>query len=182
MRQFFLYIKELIVYLFQFLFTKEGREATRAGIGKRSNGEIRSPETFEEAVQYFSKIIRGIRKSEYIYLVNQKTPQLFAACLHHGMGRFIRNNWKLWDENSELHKHMATRFKLFHADDMSGLIMMCSYQQLNHLPLTPIPFSEHYIEYWKNLEENKTQGEAVTIFMDADGIVTTSPPEKKDDA
>lgn len=150
----------------KFTFTREGREATLAGINP--------PETFEEAVNQFSKVVKGMKGEDRIYLVNQKTAELFAATLHHNMGRFIRNKWGIWSDACPLRDHMKRRFGVEHPDDISSIIMMCSWQQLNRLPLTPIPFAEACIEYWKSVE-NQPANKSYTIHveMGEDGTIRT---------
>lgn len=45
-----------------------------------------------------------------------------ALLVHHTLGRWIRNNWGLWDEHSELKLNMA-KLGNIHPDDMSNFII-----------------------------------------------------------
>ena len=45
-----------------------------------------------------------------------------ALSVHHTLGRWIRNNWGLWDEQSELKLNM-TKLGNIHPDDMSNFII-----------------------------------------------------------
>ncbi len=45
-----------------------------------------------------------------------------ALSVHHTLGRWIRNNWGLWDEQFELKLNMA-KLGNIHPDDMSNFII-----------------------------------------------------------
>ena len=45
-----------------------------------------------------------------------------ALSVHHTLGRWIRNNWGLWDEQSELKLNMA-KLGNIHPADMSNFII-----------------------------------------------------------
>ena len=45
-----------------------------------------------------------------------------ALSVHHTLGRWIRNNWGLWDEQSELKLNMV-KLGNIHPDDMSNFII-----------------------------------------------------------
>ena len=49
---------------------------------------------------------------------------------HHFTGRWIRNNWGLWDNKSKLHKAF-NEIGIHHPDDMSGIIMETAHRILN---------------------------------------------------
>ena len=51
--------------------------------------------------------------------------------LHHlDIGMWIRNHWGLWKGNTALHKMFIDR-KIYHPDEMSGLILRFYYEYLN---------------------------------------------------
>lgn len=52
------------------------------------------------------------------------------ADYHHTMGGSIRNEWGLWDENSDLHKWFNS-IGIYHPDDMSGIILDTTHRILN---------------------------------------------------
>lgn len=45
-----------------------------------------------------------------------------SLSVHHTLGRWIRNNWGLWDEHSELKLNIA-KLGYIHPDDMSNFII-----------------------------------------------------------
>ena len=55
-----------------------------------------------------------------------------ALSVHHSLGRWIRNNWGLWDEQDNKLKSNLRKLKFEHPDDMSNYIIKL------------------YIEYLKN--------------------------------
>jgi hypothetical protein len=68
------------------------------------------------------------------------------ARLHHGLGRWIRNNWDLWQGGA-----LAEYFKslgLSHPDDMSGLILESFWHHLRNEPLDIAAQIKAYQEYW----------------------------------
>uniref|UniRef100_A0A6M3IXA9 DUF6794 domain-containing protein n=1 Tax=viral metagenome TaxID=1070528 RepID=A0A6M3IXA9_9ZZZZ len=68
---------------------------------------------------------------------------------HHSAGRSIRNNWGLWDPESHLHKEFNS-IGIFHADDMSGIILETAHRILNGKPIDLIGQVNGYKEYWKD--------------------------------
>jgi hypothetical protein len=111
------------------------------------------PTTFEEAVSGMTHIISVMREEDKDYLINQKTAELFAASLHHNIGRSIRNNWMLWDKTSPLVRHFEIRYGVTHADDISGIVIMCTWQFLNSQPMTPEKYAKSCIDYWKKISK-----------------------------
>lgn len=69
---------------------------------------------------------------------------------HHGIGCWIRNNWGLW-AGSEL-KNYFKLLGLYHADDISGVILRSFYRHLRQEPLKIDEQIKHYHDYW---EKNK---------------------------
>ena len=79
----------------------------------------------KEAINELDKIISDEDK-EYL-LTDNVSPLL----VHHSLGRWIRNNWGLWEDKSELKLNMI-KLGFIHPDDMSNYII------------------EQFIEYLKN--------------------------------
>lgn len=69
---------------------------------------------------------------------------------HFSLGMSIRNNWKLWDENSELHKSFKEDLGLFHADDMSSIILRAAESTARGEPVDPKSWAGKNINYWKD--------------------------------
>ena len=56
-----------------------------------------------------------------------------VATTHHSVGRWIRNQWGLW-QGSPL-KEYFLELGVEHPDDMSGIIIRCFHRHLNGKPL-----------------------------------------------
>jgi hypothetical protein len=72
---------------------------------------------------------------------------------HHGFGRWIRNNWGLWDKESPLHQYF-NKLGLWHADDMSSLIIKSYHRHINKKEINLKEQVDHYLEYWREYEQN----------------------------
>lgn len=75
--------------------------------------------------------------------------------LHHSLGTWIRNNWGLWKQDTELYNTLK-RMGLWHADDMSGVIITSYHRKINGKELNIKEQIQHYTDYWKEYE--KTNG------------------------
>lgn len=81
------------------------------------------------------------------------SEEKFVPSLHHNIGRWVRNNWGLWDEKSKLHKWFKA-IGIWHADDMSGIILTSYYRKTHNLPIRLREQIQHYVEYWQVQEED----------------------------
>jgi len=61
---------------------------------------------------------------------------------HFGLGMWIRNNFKLWEEKSELKNWFIDNYFIDHPDDISSIILLYYYQKKN----------EHKIDLSKQLK------------------------------
>jgi len=84
-----------------------------------------------------------------------------TAGIHHGLGTSIRNNWNLWNPDSELHKYFNT-IGIAHADDMSGIIFDSLHRKINK---KEINLEEQVTRYWKHW-----------FIMDSAGAREVLPP------
>lgn len=65
---------------------------------------------------------------------------------HMGLGLWLRNNWGLWS-NSRLAKWFKLQ-GLFHADDMSGVILVSYHRYLNQEPIKLSEQVSSYQVFW----------------------------------
>lgn len=85
------------------------------------------PTTPEEAIQVLDILLSDDDKD---YL---RTEENAAIKVHHSLGRWIRNNWGLWaDETNELKTHFINK-GVTHPDDMSYAI---TEEYVKHLKKT----------------------------------------------
>lgn len=71
---------------------------------------------------------------------------------HHGIGRWMRNNWGLWG-GSEL-KDWFIKKGITHADDMSGIILKKFEKDLQNKQFDLDKEIQHYRTYWKEQNIN----------------------------
>ncbi len=71
------------------------------------------------------------------------------AAFHHSLGTNLRNNWKMWDDTSDLYNSFKDGLGLTHADDMSGIILRSAAATAKGEPLRTKEWADEYLEYWK---------------------------------
>lgn len=85
------------------------------------------------------------------------TEQKFMSSAHFGVGMAIRNAWELWwSEDTEFGwapvKPLIVKWfngiDIYHADDMSGIIMTSFYRSLAHKPRDIEGQLEVYAKHW----------------------------------
>ena len=72
------------------------------------------PKNLEEAIKYLDK---ELLQEDKDYLIKNG-----AISVHHSLGRWIRNNWNLWNGESEI-KESLLKLGYSHPDDMSNYII-----------------------------------------------------------
>lgn len=73
-------------------------------------------------------------------------PEKEVCGFHFFPGMRIRNEWGLWN-GSMLAKYF-NRLGVYHADDMSGMILESYWRHLNGLPLKLREQARGYHDYW----------------------------------
>lgn len=87
---------------------------------------------------------------EEIEKVKNKTEENMNS-YHHGTGRWLRNEWGLWQE-SKLVKWFNEK-GVYHADDMSGIILASFWREINSEPIKLDEQIKHYQDYWAEKNE-----------------------------
>lgn len=70
---------------------------------------------------------------------------------HHGLDRWIRNNWDLWQGGPLLEHMQAMGFT--HPDDISMTIIKEWWARMNKAPSSLQEDLKHYTEYWSQQNE-----------------------------
>lgn len=83
----------------------------------RTVEEVDVPNNIEEAMKALDVLLSDEDKH---YL---KTEPKAAIMVHHTLGRWIRNNWGLWQEEYNALKTLFTNIGIEHPDDMSNEII-----------------------------------------------------------
>ena len=73
------------------------------------------PKNIEEA---FAELDRMLQQDDKDYIVENG-----SIAVHHSLGRWIRNNWELWDDEANDLKRIFTDIGISHPDDMSDHII-----------------------------------------------------------
>lgn len=68
------------------------------------------------------------------YFIKYSSKEFASFChsmLSGGISMWIRNNYKLWDEESKYHKYFVEELGIEHPDDMSAEIVKQVYKKYN---------------------------------------------------
>lgn len=110
------------------------------------------PATFDEAIDY----LYGCLEYEDVELIFDNPN---SSVYHHSFCRILRNNWKLWLKCTALVADMNKRWCLWHADDMSGLIVESLWAKVHKIPIDHDAKVQVYREHWKKHGLNPLTGE-----------------------
>jgi hypothetical protein len=102
------------------------------------------PRNLDEAI---TALERDLPASDLQIIKDMRDDETYK--LHDSVGRWIRNEWALWD-NGPLVKwfHEAG---LGHADDMSGVILTCLWCDMHTVPRNLAQQIAHYRQYWADI-------------------------------
>ncbi len=103
--------------------------------------EIYIPKDLDECFVELNKML----KPEDLEIVKNRTESNIGT-MHHGLGRWLRNNWGLWAESS-----LAKWFNekgIHHADDMSGIILTSFWRDINSEPIELEEQIKFYQDFW----------------------------------
>lgn len=68
---------------------------------------------------------------------------------HHGLGTYLRNELKLWDENSQVSQFYNKVYGITHADDISSMIMQEYVCYLRREEYDPFRDVNKFLDHWK---------------------------------
>lgn len=72
---------------------------------------------------------------------------------HHSLGQWLRNEHGLWEESGELYEYLKS-LGLWHADDMSGVVLSSYWRYLHGKPLGLNEQVQHYLDYWEKSNDS----------------------------
>jgi hypothetical protein len=102
------------------------------------------PKTLDEAVDFlYDNLTAGL-----LVEIQDLSEDEFVGRSHFGHGTWIRNSWGLWS-GSELSRWFQYR-GIFHADDMSSIILTSSYRKIINKPINLDEQVLIYKKYWIN--------------------------------
>lgn len=85
------------------------------------------PESLCEAVDLLDDLIDDPVDREMFQTTD---AQDVTTAFHHTLGRYLRNEWRLWEDGTPLRTWFLSH-GLEHADDMSGIILAAWWHRLN---------------------------------------------------
>ncbi|MBU2249408.1 MAG: hypothetical protein KKD77_21850 [Gammaproteobacteria bacterium] len=103
----------------------------------------KNPKDLVECIKYLLKNSENLEDFK-------KGKEDIISLYHHTTGRGIRNEWGLWDEKSKLHQFFKS-IGIWHADDISGIILTTLHRILNHKQVRLKEQVEYYQKYWKTI-------------------------------
>lgn len=101
------------------------------------------------------------------------------CAVHFTMGRYLRNNWSLWEDNI-LTRWFKENLKLGCADDLSGIILDCLWADIKGQPREIEKIVKEAHEHWKRYgcdpitgeQIGENQGNGVELYsIDKDGFL-----------
>jgi hypothetical protein len=82
----------------------------------------------------------------------KKSEETASAEAHHGIGRYIRNEWMLWKGEGELFNWFKSN-EINHPDDMSGIILASFYRYMKGQDIKLDELIEEHAEYYLDDKE-----------------------------
>lgn len=107
--------------------------------------EIKIPNNLLECFEQLDAILIDSEDKDWFKSAEEEEA---VAQSHHGLGRWIRNNWGLWSKESKLYDYLF-KLELSHPDDMSSVILTSYHRHLNDKELELDEQIKFYIDYWK---------------------------------
>ena len=83
------------------------------------------PQNLQEAIE---ELDRKLNKEDKEYIVENG-----SLAVHHSLGRWIRNNWGLWNEEDNELKASLKKLGYSHPDDMSNYIIKQYIRYLSNM-------------------------------------------------
>ena len=104
------------------------------------------PENLDECFVELAKVI-SLEEIEVIRICTEDELSVY----HHGLGRWLRNNWGLW-AGSNLRDWFNDK-GIHHADDMSAIILTSFWRFLNQKPIDFESQVKFYQDYWAKMNK-----------------------------
>ncbi len=119
--------------------------------------EVEQPSSLEGCFEFLNKTMLDIDEFKKL------TESSAIGMTHFTLGMWMRNNWYLWwseelakdyddkgypQEKPLLVKYFNEVLSIFHADDMSGIIITSYHRKLNNLDLNVEKQAKKYQNFW----------------------------------
>ena len=108
------------------------------------------PKNFKESLMFLDSMINP-KMREWIKCLPDGE---FGSYVHHGFGRYLRNNWGLWG-GLELAQSMNKEMGIWHPDDMSSIILLSYQRKLKGEEIKIQEQIKFYQDYWAKVDSIK---------------------------
>lgn len=108
------------------------------------------PKSLNECFDVLNAIFQESEEDKNWFKSSNEEDALIS--LHHKLGMWIRNEWGLWNKDSEMYRYF-NKIGLWHADDMSNVILTSYHRFINGKELALKEQINHYLAYWKDYEK-----------------------------
>lgn len=112
------------------------------------NKNVKVPTTLNECFEALTELLNDGERDQLMMCPDRDVIQY-----HHGLGRFIRNEWGLW-QGGPLSKHLMS-IGLRHPDDMSTIIVEAYRANLRKESYDINSKIEKYKEYWDKVDNEQ---------------------------
>jgi hypothetical protein len=100
------------------------------------------PSDLDQALDVLDK---SLDDNDIEYIMEHAEPD----GMHFGIGMWLRNNWSLWQPETNLAQWFRQNLGLGHADDMSGIILDSLWRRVRGEPIDLDGQVKFYKDYWK---------------------------------
>lgn len=102
------------------------------------------PATVKEAVD---QVVNNISEEDRNKIKSTKNDRSYEY--HHTVGRYLRNNWSLWEPDTPLKRDAVYTYGIAHADDISGLILSWVWAEIRGVDFDPHQECERFHRHWE---------------------------------
>ena len=106
------------------------------------------PSSVEAAVD---SIIVLLGDEDYAAFEN---PCVTNATVHHTIGRYLRNEWSLWGDDTPLKRDAVEKYGIAHADDISALIIEWVFVKIQGDEFDAIGYCRCFHDHWESYGTN----------------------------
>jgi hypothetical protein len=104
------------------------------------------PCNLDEAIDLLMESLNG----DSIKFISDKNSS--PTQCHFNFGMALRNDWSLWDKNTILVKWFYKTYGVNHADDISGIILECLWNDVRQEKRRDVILSEECKAHWEEIK------------------------------
>lgn len=105
------------------------------------------PISFDEAVD---EVVKGLTLKEVEDAISCDS-QIWGIKVHGTFGEQIRNDFELWQRSTALNIDVWDRWQVWHADDISAIILYAVWCKLRKQNFEPTFLIKRFQEHWEKI-------------------------------